>query len=54
VWTRAITRGIGKDASRSRAMELYPSHQKEFARAKDDGRADAVLIGFWYLRELTK
>ena len=54
VWTRAITRGVGKDASRHRAMELYPSHSAQFSRVKDDGRADAVLIGYWYLRELTK
>jgi hypothetical protein len=35
-------------------MELYPSHSEKFSRVKDDGRADAVLIGYWYLRELTK
>jgi len=50
VWTKGIGRGAGKDASRSRACELYPSHQKQFARVKDDGRADAVLIGAWYLK----
>jgi len=50
VWTKGIGRGLGKDASRARACELYPSHQKQFARVKDDGRADAVLIGAWYLK----
>ena len=50
VWTKAIGKGLGKDASRARACELYPSHQKSFARVKDDGRADAVLIGAWYLK----
>lgn len=50
VWTKGIGRGVGKDASRARACELYPSHQKSFARVKDDGRADAVLIGAWYLK----
>lgn len=50
VWTKAIGRGAGKDASRARACELYPSHQKQFARVKDDGRADAVLIGTWFLK----
>jgi crossover junction endodeoxyribonuclease RuvC len=49
VWTKAVGRGQGKDASRARACELYPTHQKSFARVKDDGRADAVLIGTWYL-----
>ena len=50
VWTKGIGRGLGKDASRARACELYPSHQQRFARVKDDGRADAVLIGAWYLK----
>ena len=50
VWTKGIGRGAGKDASRARACELYPSHQKQFARVKDDGRADAVLIGAWFLK----
>ena len=50
VWTKGIGRGLGKDASRARACELYPSHQKSFARVKDDGRADAVLIGAWFLK----
>ena len=50
VWTKGIGRGLGKDASRARACELYPSHQQRFARVKDDGRADAVLIGAWWLK----
>jgi crossover junction endodeoxyribonuclease RuvC len=50
VWTKGIGRGLGKDASRARACELYPAHQKQFARVKDDGRADAVLIGAWFLK----
>jgi crossover junction endodeoxyribonuclease RuvC len=50
VWTKAIGRGQGKDASRARACELYPFYQKSFARVKDDGRADAVLIGAWWLK----
>jgi len=50
VWTKGIGRGLGKDASRARACELYPAHQKQFARVKDDGRADAVLIGAWWLK----
>lgn len=51
IWTKGIGRGLGKDASRARACELYPLHQKSFARVKDDGRADAVLIGAWYLKD---
>lgn len=50
VWTKGIGRGLGKDGSRARACELYPAHQQRFARVKDDGRADAVLIGAWWLK----
>jgi crossover junction endodeoxyribonuclease RuvC len=50
VWTKGIGRGAGKDASRARACELYPVWEKSFARVKDDGRADAVLIGAWFLK----
>ena len=50
VWTKGIGRGQGKDASRARACELYPVWEKSFARVKDDGRADAVLIGAWWLK----
>ena len=50
LWTKGIGRGQGKDASRARACELYPVWEKSFARVKDDGRADAVLIGAWWLK----
>lgn len=46
-WVKAIGRGHGKDASRARAMELFPSDQDQFKRVKDDGRADAALIAYW-------
>jgi len=46
-WVKAIGRGQGKDASRARAMELFPSDQDQFKRVKDDGRADAALIAYW-------
>jgi hypothetical protein len=48
-WTKAVGRAAGKDASRMRAMELFPSKAELFKRAKDDGRADAALIAYWYL-----
>jgi hypothetical protein len=48
-WTKAVGRVAGKDASRMRAMELFPSKADLFKRAKDDGRADAALIAYWYL-----
>lgn len=46
-WVKAVGRGQGKDASRARAMELFPSDQDQFKRVKDDGRADAALIAHW-------
>ena len=48
-WTKAVGRAAGKDASRMRAMELFPSKAELFKRAKDDGRADACLIAHWYI-----
>lgn len=49
-WVKAVGRGQGKDASRARAMEIFPNNQTDFKRVKDDGRADAALIAFWGLR----
>ena len=46
-WVKAVHRGAGKDASRSRAMELFPDNQADFKRVKDDGRSDAALIAYW-------
>jgi hypothetical protein len=48
-WTKAVGRAAGKDASRMRAMELFPAKADLFKRAKDDGRADAALIAYWYI-----
>jgi crossover junction endodeoxyribonuclease RuvC len=49
IWTKAVGRAAGKDASRMRAMELFPAQAGCFKRAKDDGRADAALIAYWYI-----
>ena len=49
-WVKAVGRGQGKDASRARAMEIFPNNQTDFKRKKDDGRADAALIACWGLR----
>ncbi len=46
-WVKAVGRGQGKDASRARAMELFPNNQSDFKRVKDDGRSDAALIAYW-------
>jgi crossover junction endodeoxyribonuclease RuvC len=46
-WVKAVGRGQGKDASRARAMELFPNNQSDFKLKKWDGRADAALIAYW-------
>ena len=43
-WQKLSGAAKGKDGSRQRVMELFPSQAHLFARIKDDGRADAVLI----------
>ena len=48
-WTKSMRRFAGKDASRERAVELFPEHARMFSRKKDDGRADAALIAMWGL-----
>ena len=54
VWKRkAGLTGQPKDASRHRAIELWPSVSHLFARVKDGGRADAALIARHGLLHLT-
>jgi crossover junction endodeoxyribonuclease RuvC len=52
-WKRMVRLiGENKDASRFRAQQLFPDYAGLFARVKDNGRADAVLIAFSaYLKE---
>lgn len=40
-----------KNASRARACELFPDRQDTFARAKDDGRAEAALMAWWFIHK---
>lgn len=51
-WTAAMRVKGGKDGSRSRAADLFPAHAKDFARVKDDGRADAALIAAYGAKSL--
>lgn len=37
----------GKDASRARVVQLFPNQALPFLRAKDDGRAEALLLALW-------
>jgi crossover junction endodeoxyribonuclease RuvC len=37
-----------KDASRSRAIEIYPKFSEKLKRKKDSNKADAILIASYY------
>lgn len=37
----------GKEASRAKVVALYPDRALPYLRAKDDGRAEALLIALW-------
>lgn len=47
VWTKAMRVVDGKDGSRQRAMELFPSHADKFKRVKDHNRAESCLIAVY-------
>lgn len=46
-WQKSVGARSGKDGNRQRAAELFPAYASSFARAKDDGRADAALMAWW-------
>lgn len=46
-WTKALNVGADKTTHRAKASDLYGSDR--FTRRRDDGRADAVLVGHWWL-----
>lgn len=43
-----------KNASRARAQELFPNYAHLFARVKDDGRAEAALMAWWFVHKHTR
>lgn len=49
-WKRQLAIKPGKDDSRLQAMRLWPSFASQFARKKDDGRAESALICHWFTR----
>lgn len=46
-WKRDMGLNASKDGSRARAIAKWPAQAHEFKRVKDDGRAEAALIGCW-------
>jgi len=51
-WRAAVKLRGGKDDARRLAGNLFPAQASLFGREKDDGRAEAVLIGLHGTREL--
>lgn len=49
-WKRALGLSADKDASRRRATELWPLQADLFKLVKNDGRAEAMLIAYWWLK----
>jgi crossover junction endodeoxyribonuclease RuvC len=50
VWTRELGVGTDKGAHRDAARRLWPASAAIFERVKDDGRADAALLAWWFAR----
>ncbi len=46
-----IAKGADKATSRVLAQRLFPQLADQFARVKDDGRAEAILIALWLRRQ---
>lgn len=46
-WKKHYALGNDKDASRELAADRWPDMAHMFKRKKDDGRAEAALIGLW-------
>lgn len=47
VWKRHFKLDANKGGSRQYAKERWPDMERYFKRIKDDGRAEAALIGLW-------
>jgi len=50
-WKKAMGLTADKDASRRRASQLMPEYSHWWGRAKDDGRAEAILLAYWGLKQ---
>lgn len=46
-WKRDLNLTADKDQARARAAQLWPGAAAQFARKKDDGRAEAALVALW-------
>lgn len=48
-WKRGLGLGKDKGEARQRACELWPAKAGLFARVRDDGRAEAALIAYYWI-----
>ena len=46
-WKQHFNLSRDKDASRAAATRLFPNNAEQFAKKKDDGRAEAALLALW-------
>lgn len=46
-WKKSMGLTTDKKLSRALAIKTWPDHSHYFARAKDDGRAEAALLAEW-------
>lgn len=53
-WKRVMGLSRDKDASRQLASRLFPSAASQWARKKDDGRAEAALLAYYGGRFLAR
>lgn len=53
-WKRDMQLNASKDGSRAKAIQTWPNHAGEFKRIKDDGRAEAALIGLHGVKGATR
>lgn len=51
-WKNALKVPASKDGARARASQIFPRYSHLWARAKDDGRAEAALIAFYGAQQL--
>ena len=51
-WKKHFGLSRDKGVSRSLTMQRFPDYASEFSRAKDDGRAEAVLIALFAAEKL--
>lgn len=49
-WKKSMGLGKDKDGSRLKASQIEPGCASQWARAKDDGRAEAFLLAYWGIK----